>query len=288
MKRILTGVALATTAALATATPAMAAAPANPVVAVKKKLTPGTGVTFTERTTNDMGGQRTILVRRSGSLQVGKSGIAAAESTGKMNISSFDLEELGDAGDNPFIQLLSAMGDPEHTIRVGSTSYVSGLLWASLLPENKKWLKVQNGPTGGLTGTYGQPINLAETATLKTLFKGAKAVDGGYQGKISVGELRKVSPWLRATWTTPLRAQDAKTPISWKMTVDKAGLPTRLVSTFPATLTGGAGTLSVATSYSGWGTAMSIKAPPALEVATSFADGTGLPTLQIPFGRLAR
>ncbi|PZG14173.1 hypothetical protein [Nonomuraea aridisoli] len=290
MKRILTGVALVTTAALATATPAMAAAPKDPVVAVKKKLSPGTGVKFTERATLDVDGDRQVFARRSGVMQAGKSGIAASDITGKLNITSKDLDEIEEilGEDEELSELMRAMAKPERTIRVGTTSYMSGNMWTLLLPEGHTWFKAPNGPAGGTMGIYGQPINPAEIGTLKTLLKGAKATSSGYTGKITVGNLWKASPWLRSSWASTPTAK-SKAAISWRLTVNAAGLPTRLVSTYPvsALLGSGKGTLSVDTTYSGWGSKVSIKAP-STEVSDKMADGeTEIPRLEIPLSRLA-
>ncbi|TDD06429.1 hypothetical protein E1292_15075 [Nonomuraea deserti] len=271
MKRILTGVALATTAALVTATPAMAA-PKDPVVAVKKRMAPGKGVSFTERTTVSQDGTREVFLRRSGTLQFSKTGIAASDITGKLNITSKD---LGDVPDSDFGEILRAVAKPERTIRVGTTSYLSGNMWATLLPEGKTWFKAPKGPTGGVTGTFGQPVNLGEYSTLKTLLKGAKATSHGYTGTIKLGTLWKASPWLRAGSLGAPTAKALKSPIKWRLTVNAAGLPTRLVTTFSALVngTGDEGTVSVDTRYTGWGKAVSIKAPPAKDVATTFEDG---------------
>lgn len=272
MKRMLAGVVLAaTTATLVAATPAMAAAPKNPVVAIKKQLAPGKGVKFTERTILDSDGKREVFVRRSGTLQFSRSGIAASDITGKFNIS---LKDLGsDTEEVP--DLLKGLAAQERTIRVGTTSYMSGGMWGTMLPEDKTWFKFPKGPTGGLTGTYGQPLNLAESATLKTLFKGAKPTSGGYAGKITVSDLWKVSPWYRATVLSKPAKKALKSTISWRVTLNSAGLPTRLVSIFPISAVTGAGkgTVNVDTSFSGWGAAVAIKAPPADEVATEFKNG---------------
>ncbi|MEV0380127.1 hypothetical protein [Nonomuraea sp. NPDC050643] len=284
MKRILTGVALATTAALATATPAMAAAPKEPVAALKQVYAAGKGVKFTERTTVGKGGTRDVFVRRSGTLQFGKPGIAASDITGKFNISLSDLGELpeGETG-----EMLKAMATPERTVRVGTTSYLSGGIWASMLPEGQTWFKAAKGPTGGLTGTFGQPLNLAESATLKTLLKGAKPISGGYAGKTKVSDVWKVSPWLRASWLSKPSAKALKSTISWKITVNSAGLPTRLVSTFNGAVLGGEDVVSVDTRYTGWGGAVSIKAPKE-EVTDTFENGEDdLSNLNIPLGSLA-
>ncbi|GAA4939434.1 hypothetical protein HD597_009105 [Nonomuraea thailandensis] len=292
MKRILTGVALVTTAALVTATPALAAAPKDPVVAVKKQLVAGKGVKFTERTTVDDGSMREVFLRRSGTLQFGKSGIAASDITGKLNISASDLQGLDESGENAELaSMLKAMAQPERTIRIGTTSYLSGNIWALQMPEGKTWFKAPKGPTGGFLGTFGQPLNLAEPATLKTLLKGAKTTGSGYTGKTLLGDLWKTSPWLRATWLDKPSAKAQKTAISWRITVNKAGLPTRLVTTFPmaALGAGGKGTVSVDTSYTGWGSAVSIKAPPAEEVTSKFKDGEDdiSETLDLPLGSIA-
>ncbi|GAA2889788.1 hypothetical protein [Nonomuraea rubra] len=291
MKRILTGVALATTAALVTATPALAAAPKDPVVAVKKQLVAGKGVKFSERTTISQGSLRQVFLRRTGTLQFKKSGIAASDITGKLNLNASDLEGLDENGDNADeVATLKAMTQPERTIRIGTTSYVSGGFWTTVLPEDKTWFKAPNGPTGGMFGTFGQPLNLAEPATLKTLLKGAKTTGSGYSGKTVIGDLWKASPWLRATWLDKPSAKGLKAAISWRITVNKAGLPTRVVATFPASALGdvGGGSVSVDTSYTGWGSAVSIKAPPAEEVATTFKDGEDdIESLDLPLGSIA-
>ncbi|MFC7590071.1 hypothetical protein ACFQYP_45090 [Nonomuraea antimicrobica] len=191
MKRILTGVALATTAALVTATPAMAAAPKDPAVAVKKQLKPGKGVKFSERTTIIDGTTRDIFVRRSGTLQFSKSGIAASDSTGRFNIS---LSQLGELPEGETGEMIKALAREERTIRIGTTSYLSGGMWEGFLAEGQTWFKAPKGPTGGLTGMFGQPLNLAEPATIKTLLKGAKTTASGYAGTTKVGDIWKASP----------------------------------------------------------------------------------------------
>ncbi|HLU74045.1 MAG TPA: hypothetical protein VKZ82_17800 [Nonomuraea sp.] len=271
MKRIIAGLALACAATLVTAVPAQAA-PKNPVTAVKKQLAPGKGVKFTERTTIDDSVTRMIFVRRSGTLAFRKNGLAGADSTGKLNIKASDLGE-----DAP--ELLKAMAAPERTIWLGKTSYLSGGMWPALMDDqDKKWFKLPNGPTGGFTGIFGQPLNVAEPATLKALLKNAKATKGGYSGKITVGQARKVSPWFRATHLRDdYPAKVLKTQISWKLSVDAKGLPTRLVTTFPLGVVNGtpkkSETISVDTRYTGWGTKASIKAPTQSDASDTSKEG---------------
>lgn len=293
MKRIIAGLALASAATLITAGPALAAPAAkDPVAAVKKQFVAGKGVKFSESTKAIQGRMRGIVTRRSGTYQFGNTGVAASDITG-----SFNIKALGpiDADDDE-AKALKALGTPERTITVGKTSYMSGGIWAEALPEDKTWLKVPNAPFSGLTGIYGQPLNLTEAATLKTLFKGAKPAQGGYAGKITVGELRRISPSFRGNLLlgTPSKTT-AKVAISWKLTVDAKGLPSRLVTTFPmSALSSGAddkSSLSVETKYSGWGSAVTITAPPTDQVTdkpkSGLEDDT-IPSLDIPFSRIVK
>ena len=147
MNRMLAGLALASAAALMAATPAQAAitqAPAKPVTAVKKQLVPGKGVTFTERTTLDSGRMRAVFVRSSGTYQFSRSGLAASDITGKLNIKASDLADLGEGS------MFQSLAKPERTIRIGTTSYLSGSIWAELLPSGKTWYKAPGGPLGRL------------------------------------------------------------------------------------------------------------------------------------------
>lgn len=260
MNRISAGLALATAATIVTAVPTQAqAAPKNPVAAVKKQLATGKGVRYTERTSLIYQGERDIFVRRSGKLGFRKGGVAASDSTGKFNIRASDVPE-----DAP--ELLKGLARPERTIWVGGTSYLSGGLWQEVLPGDKKWFKVKNGPTGGITGSAGQPLNVAEPATLRTMLKNARPVPGGYAGKISIRDLRKVSPWFRNTLQIEsYPAKVLRTQITWKLSVNAKGLPTKLVSTFPIGIMDGNPKknelLSVDTHYSDWGSRITIKAP---------------------------
>lgn len=274
MKRLFAGAALTMAAAVTVAAPAQAA-PKDPVATLKKQLVPGTGVKFVDRAVAIEKGQREILLRRTGTFQFDKSGIAASDITGKFNIKlSPSDEELPED--------FKAIFSPERTIRIGTTSYISGGFFSSMLPADKTWLKLPKGPTGGLTGMYGQLVNVTEPATLKTLLKGGKAAGGSYTGKITVAELYKVSPWFRASFGLGIskpQKKVLKSVISWKLALDAKGLPQRLVTTYPLAAIGIADSkntslLSVDTRFSGWGGKVAIEAPPADEVTTKFKDGT--------------
>ncbi|MFI9554201.1 hypothetical protein [Nonomuraea endophytica] len=277
MKRIFAGVALTVAAAALTAAPAQAAAPKDPVVALKKQFVAGTGVKFVDRTILANRGQREIFMRRTGTFAFSKAGLAASDITGKFNFKQSDLPE--DAPD-----LLKGLFAAERTIRVGTTSYISGGMFGTMLPEDKTWIKFPKGPTGGLTGLYGQMVNITEPNTLKTLLKSGKAIKGGYAGAITVGQLNKVSAWYRASLFDKPTKKQQKAVISWKLQLDGKGLPKRLVTTYSPVAIGmdaeGKETLSVDTRYTGWGSKVTITAPPADDVTTEFKDGTS----EIPDG----
>ncbi|MGW7479353.1 hypothetical protein ACWGH8_12270 [Nonomuraea muscovyensis] len=288
MKRIVTGLALASAAALITAAPAQAAAPKNPVVAVKKQLVAGKGVKFSERITAFEGGQRSVFLRRTGTYEFKASGIVASDTTGKFNIKASD---LGEDADSEFGKMLTT---PERAITVGGKTYLSGSMWDNIMAEGESWYKTPTALHGGITGAYSQPLNfIGEPATLKTLLKGAKSTAGGYTGKITLGELRKVSPWFKGSLLGNRPSSKAmKSVISWKLTVDAKGLPTRVVSTVPAAALGSGAPknsgFSIDTRYSDWGVKVSIKAPSADDVTSELKEGAEMPTdlKEIPLGSI--
>ncbi|MFI6505327.1 hypothetical protein [Nonomuraea typhae] len=285
MKRIFAGVALSVAAVSLTAAPAQAAAPKDPVATLKKQFVAGTGVTFTDRTALISGGQRAIFVRRTGTFAFSLAGLAASDITGKFTIKASDIPD----GEDENTKFLKGMAMPERTIRIGKTAYISGGIFGQLLPEGKTWFKMPNGPTGGVTGLYGQIVNVTEAATLKTLIQNGKAVKGGYAGTITAGQLKKVSAWYRASMPFgTLKASQLKTPITFKLELDAAGLPKRLVTSYsPAALgqkaPSGDG-VSVDTRFTGWGAKAKIVAPPADEVTTTFEDGSAELPESLPLG----
>ncbi|MFI7441118.1 hypothetical protein [Nonomuraea indica] len=283
MKRIVTGLALASAATLIAAAPAQAA-PVNPAAAVQKQYAAGKGVKFAEVVKMVYKGERDILLRRSGTLQFGSSGVVASDITGQLNIKRSDVEALSDIladEDEPELgeTLVTALTTPERIVTVGKSTYLTGGLWSALLNSNKGWIKIPGTAPVGLTSTYSQPLNIVgEPATLKTLMKGAKATKDGFYGKISAGELSKVSPTFRNT--PGINVKKAKGAISWKLSVDAKGLPVRLASAFPSSVLGMTPkgvTISVETRYSDWGTPVTVTAPPELEVAKTLEEAIDLP-----------
>ncbi|MFI6320678.1 hypothetical protein ACIBG8_24290 [Nonomuraea sp. NPDC050556] len=282
MKRLIAGITVAAATALLTAAPAHAAASTDPVKALQKQFVSGKGVKFTERTTMIRSMGREIVVRRSGSYQFSKSGIAASDITGRFNFNKGDIPE--DAPD-----MMKAMADPERTIRIGKTSYISGGMFGAMMPEGKTWLKTRDELGGGLTGMYGQIINVAEAKTLAVVLRTAKAGKGGYSGSITYGELYKVSPSLRATSFGKPTAKAAKQVVTWKLALDGRSLAQRLVTTFSAKAFGAESneSFSIDTRFTGWGAPITITAPPADDVTTKLDTENGgddLTNLPFPGG----
>ncbi|WP_084961647.1 hypothetical protein [Thermoactinospora rubra] len=272
MKRILVGVAVTVAATLLTAGPAQATAPADPAKALAKVQTAGKGVSFTERVTFVEGRTREVMLRREGTLAFKKGGIAASDITAKFNIKSSDIPE--DAPD-----LLKGLATPERTIRVGSTAYISGGMIGTVLPQDKSWVKIPDGPAGGFFGIAAQPINAAEPATLKTLLKTGTKTASGYQGKITLGQLYKASAWTRASLSSKPDSKEAKSVLTWKLAFDSRGLPARLVSQ----RTDGKTTFVYDTRYTGWGATVKITAPPADQVARPEELDEDIDELPTPF-----
>ncbi|WP_084961649.1 hypothetical protein [Thermoactinospora rubra] len=275
MKRILAGVAVMV-AALLTAGPARAAAPADPVEALAKIQTAGKGVSFTERVTYVEGKTRDVQLRREGRLAFRKGGIAASDITAKLNIKASDLPE--DA-----TELGKTMATPERTIYVGSTAYISGGMTSTVLPHDKSWVKIADRPAGGILGQFAQPINVAEPATLKALLKIGTKTASGYQGEITMGQLRKASAWTRASFPGKPDREQLQEILTWRLTLDSRGLPARLVTQVVDTYLGR--TTIYDTRYTGWGATVKITPPPAdqaitIEELRDIADG--IPPVPFP------
>ncbi|GGL05438.1 hypothetical protein [Planomonospora parontospora] len=273
MKRFIAGLACAAAAGLAVPTLASAAhaqAPADPLAALQSKLGAGRGVSFSDKTKLVTDDFRQVFSTRTGVLQFGRSGVAASDHTTKLRIKASDLEEFGaiaeESGDEDsagFSKMLAGLAKPERTIQVKNVSYLSGGVFGEFLPSGKTWLRFP-GPINGVYGSMSQLVNPAEPATLKALLAHAVKQTGGYTGKITFGELYKVSPWFRASMMDKPSAKAAKTVVTWRMAFGADRLPTRLTTTYAS---GKDTSVTVETDYSGWGAKVSVKAPPADEVA---------------------
>ncbi|MFD1936808.1 MULTISPECIES: hypothetical protein [Nonomuraea] len=235
MRKMITAL-VAGGALVVTAFPAHAA-PMDPVLALKAKLTPGHGVRFTEKAVLSDDKEEWEVQSRKGAFQFDKRGVAASDVT----ITTIDSER-------------------QRAIGVDKTTYVSGSMLDGRLPEGKTWLKTRGG---GLFGFYGQIINPAEPKTLAALIKGGTPGKSTVTGTITFKELERVSPWFAAS--TPSSWHDG-TKVSYTLTLTSAGLVSGVRSSYTATGVVGRGdvegrTITVDSRYTKWGGKVSIKAP---------------------------
>ncbi|GAA3420179.1 hypothetical protein [Streptosporangium vulgare] len=261
MKRAIACVAVAAAAGATTfvaVTPAQAA-PADPVAALKSRFAAGKGVKFTDVTTLLAFEGNTSFLKRTGSFQFGKAGIVASDTSARRTVAEADMP----------INMIWRLTKPERTIRIGTTSYYSGGPWAP--SKGKTWIKHPNGMNAGFTGWYGQLVNVAEPATLKALIAKGKRTGLTYSGAISFGALEKISPWMRNVSLSRLSGNDKTAVLRFTLTLGADRLPRRLVTVYPGSTHVSAAVgedrrLSVETRYTGWGSRVTVKAPPAGKV----------------------
>ncbi|MEV4377885.1 hypothetical protein [Streptosporangium sp. NPDC049644] len=258
MKQAIAGVAAAMVTTLVAATPVQAAA-ADPVRALKSQFVAGKGVKFTDVVTLVDFAGNTPYLKRTGSFQFGRSGIVASDVSAKR------------ATDDPGIPsgIVRSLDRPERTIRIGTTSYYSGGPWAP--SKGRTWLKHPNGMNAGFSGWYCQLVNVAEPATLKALITKGKRTGRTYSGTISFGALEKISPWLQNVSLTRLSKNTKPAVLRFRLTLGSDQLPRRLITVYPGSTHVSAAVgedrqLSVETRYTGWGSRVTVKAPPASKV----------------------
>ncbi|MEV7005625.1 hypothetical protein [Streptosporangium sp. NPDC051022] len=290
MKRYIAGLACVATAVLsapALASTAHAQAPgaatarpqaADPVGALKKQFRNGRGVKYADVTKvqSSIGSQ--VFASREGSLQFGAVGIKASDQTGKLRLKASDIEAIVGDSDDEESKGLRGLAKPERVVRIGNVSYIFGGYFGEYLPEDKTWLRLP-GANLGLIGTLSQPISPAEPATLQALLTHATTKRPGlYAGKITEGELYKISPWYRATTMIKPSAKTAKSVLNWKLFVGSDQLAQRLTTTYA----NGDSTVTFDTRYTGWGSPVTVKAPPADQIAKPGDLGKGADTSTTP------
>ncbi|WP_030912599.1 hypothetical protein [Streptosporangium amethystogenes] len=295
MKRYIAGLACAATAVLGA--PALAstahAQAADPITALQGQLKNGHGVTYVDTIKTQGGSKNTIAGHRKGELQFGTSGISASDHTTQLHFDegalAFSTEE-DDAEETEeqkkLSKLIAGLAEPERVVRVKKKAYLSGGAFGQFLPQDKPWLGYPED-TLGLTGSMGQVVNAAEPATLKALLAHATVKKPtAYAGKITFGELQKVSPWFRAAQGGgKLSGEQAKIMIKWKLFLNADRLPARLATSY--TQFSGGSAWTVDTRYTNWGSKVTIDAPPADQVATmkelqaGFEADTPIPLLTV-------
>lgn len=282
MRRLTAGLACAAVAAAiapATATAAHARskpAPPNPVTAVANRLAAGTGVTYRSNTT--VGG--TVVATATASFRLNRTGLAAGDHTIRLQVSPAGLgkdalrpERTITIGDATYLNSASLR---KHLSAAHPSLVVAGgpdaaLLDKPALPADRPWIETRNGPVTGTLGLLGQLVNPTEPATLRTLLarhtvkREGVALDGAkttvYRGKVTIGALHRVSPWLRDTLLVKPGARLAGTTVEWELYVGKDGLPLRIRSAWQPAALGLGKQWLVADSRLTWGANVRITPP---------------------------
>jgi len=261
MRRITPKLAALAVAALfapvAVASPAHAKPTPDPLTALRKQFAAGGGVAYTSRTTL----RNKRIATTTGAFRFGRSGLAASRLSTGLRVDVPSLRE------NPLLEAL-----PEEAVKIGRTAYIHNVELVLRHRERRPWAQVKDGPATGLYGVLGQLVNPTEPATLKTLLAQSRSkrpggVVGGtrttlYQGKVTIGRLYRVSPWLRDALLTKPTPRLAKTTIDWKLYVGADGLPRRVVSSWsPAAFGVTTGRFTADSTFTRWGRKISIKPP---------------------------
>ncbi|MFI6883863.1 hypothetical protein [Streptosporangium canum] len=267
MKRFIAGLACATTVALVLpahtmTAPAQAAAvsfrAADPAHALRQHFRAGYGVQVTE-TIRFGTGKDGVTVRRKGVLQFGPSGIVAADFVRRV------VSNPPRKNDSPV--------NVQHMISVGGKYYHCDVAPADAhLPADKSWVRASiDRPSQRWGAAFGdQLINVFEPAALKFLLRTSThrlPGQGGtqYRGTITWAELYKVSRSFREQMVflmSDSKWQRAK--ITWRLWVDGKGLVTRLVTS--GAFDDLADDFASDTRYTGWGSTVTVTAPPADQV----------------------
>lgn len=230
----------------AAAAPAVAtAAPRDPVAAVRQQIAKKGGVRFSENVRATFMRRTLAGFRRSGVLRFGPRGVAA-----------YDVKTTSK---DPKIGSSRLVG-------VGRHSYVQGS-GIDDLPEGKKWVRLGFVNPGG--GTF---LDITNPKVLKTILASTKSrVPGGsrttvYRGVTTLQRLAKVSEDARVLVKT-LKSKKP-VPLRWGLWVGANRLPQRFTSSLVILSTRelGDALLTSDVRLTGWGTRLTVKAPPAAQV----------------------
>ncbi|MBP2704782.1 hypothetical protein JOL79_13260 [Microbispora sp. RL4-1S] len=287
MKRTMAALACAATAALiapAVAVPAHAqtfaqaqARAGDPVSALRKQFVTGHGVRFASSGKLSVAGSA-IKYTAKGAFAFGRAGVGASNVTQKVNYGAL----LGNS------ESMKGLNDPTRMIVIGRTGYISGGIYASLLPEGKTWLRVPNTSPDAVLQALGGFVNPTDWRNLKTVLASTKAKGAGgvvngakttlYQGTITLKQLAQATPSLKRGIAS-LGGDAGKVVVNWKVWVGSDQLVRRVSTSTDIKMkvekSSIVFTVTDTTAYTGWGTKVSVKAPPKAQVANmSDIDGT--------------
>ncbi|WP_214408881.1 hypothetical protein [Sphaerisporangium fuscum] len=272
----LTGVAAATLAAPALAAPASAntqAKPAGPLAALTQQLVKGHGVKVSSRFVDSADGRQILGWSEAGTVEVSPSGLTASDITSKFT-RYWDPEHARE------------MMKPARDIAFWKESYGSGPYYQPSLPEGKSWIRftgrhaIKPGPST-LVDIFDRPLYKALLATTSVKKPGGKV--GGtattlYEGTISYGTVYKLSQKLHQVPGWEPDRSLAKVKVHWKLWLGGDLLARRLVTSYEQELAKiTVWKRVIDTTYSSWGTKVSITPPPAGTVVDEDDLGTEIP-----------
>ncbi|MBG0813507.1 hypothetical protein [Planomonospora sp. ID82291] len=246
--------------ALATATSTSAqAAPADPANALRQQFKAGHGVQITQTARTVVDGTTGFTFAAKGRLQFGPTGPVAYDITTRMTTTAKGAGNQGDEESSAFGSL-----DPYRTINVGNRVYVSGGAYGKQLPEGKTWVSFKGGPV------YAPAPDVLEPAVLTALVKapaGRHSRDGlRHQGTLTYAELYKISSSFRTSIGARPTDELGKSRFSWRLWLDGKGLPRRVTVSEALSAEESSMTSTVETRYTGWGSKVTVTAPPADQV----------------------
>ncbi|WP_449066350.1 hypothetical protein [Planomonospora algeriensis] len=264
---VLAAPALATaTAATAHAAPAATSATASapaPADALKRQFQTGRGVRVSQTARMSSDGTTLLKAKLNGKVQFGPTGPAAYDLA--MRMTSGVKSGGGKSGNGSY-----------RVISIKDRLYASGDVYDGLLPEGKTWV----GGKGG-SALFLQHPDVLEPAVLAALVKdpsGKHSRDGRrHQGTLTYAELYKLSSHFRATVRTKPTGESGKTEISWRLWLDGKGLPQRAAVTETLSIGKSSLTTTSDTRFSGWGSKVTVTAPPADQVADEKDLGADVP-----------
>ncbi|OPG12363.1 hypothetical protein B1L11_15235 [Microbispora sp. GKU 823] len=197
---------------------AHAASSADPVQALRQQFAAGRGVLVSETARTVISGDKhTYISRTTGRIGFGKSGVVGYDLTSREVITP-DLRATLPPEE------LEAMRAPLRAVNVGPYTYVQGFQWGPM-PEGKTW--VTFGKDNASWQDYGQRgaqlVDVLSPARLRfVISKASSPRSGEYRGILK----------MRNLYSEPGAFNPENHTVSFRLFVDKAGLPVRLITRY--------------------------------------------------------
>lgn len=260
-----------------TAGAAGTAPPPSPVTKLRQQFGEHVGLRISDVGRVYRGGKAVVTIWRKGRVEFGASGVYGTDTVGRTELGKGVVRELEG-------QLGQRLGSTR-VICFPNEAYLSGPGYETWLTEGKTWLGLIGPANIKQTAALPQIVNIFEPATLKTLLSHTavrKKLDSGtfLQGAVTLRTLYKVSPSLRDRLAGPPKGKSAKTPVGFRLWLDRSNLARRLSTTWRQPLDGNPGkytTTVVDSRYTGWGSSVTLVPPPPEDTADAGRVGADIP-----------